>query len=208
MKDFIYIDSQRTKLYRAEREAFADSNFEGLMTEDGARVLIAEVWARAIGNTDHPSFRVSNRVRSGAAWYFGSRHEILFPQRIVQWVVIHELTHSLRPGGASHGPEFAHLYLEVVERTFGFKMRERLGAAFRKHRVKSHGKSKLTEKGISPKRETKRQKADKMAAAAGWIIFADDWNRHWYYIRNDSGQSITDCYGLDEVIRYIRKEAA
>ena len=203
-----YTDSQRAKLYKAEREAFAgDAEY---ITPDEALELVSKVWALSPGLLSAPGVRFSRKKNFGAAHYTGWCHEITFhTDSIKAWVVVHEVAHAVERKGAAHGPEFARAYLGLVERTFGFEARERLGASFRKHKVRSHGKSRAKQKSTGPKPETKREKAEKLAKAAGLKI-REMWDRHYYELEDDNGKLGRDgwthnFYGLDEVISFIEK---
>jgi hypothetical protein len=209
MARYGYTDSQRKKLYAAENAAFAGSAFEDKMNGDEAFELVLKIWDSASGLLGGPpTLRLSRQVRG--AWYFQGRHEILFhPDHIRPWIVVHEVAHAVEREGAGHGPEFARTYLGLVERTFGFEAREKLGASFRKHKVRTTGKSTPRKKAApgAKKRETKRGKADRLAGAVGWVVHEDDWNRHWYCIRNAEGTTVEDGFwGLDAVIRHIEKQ--
>jgi len=152
-------DSQRTKLYRAER-AFWNNHAAGQYTPDfnkgGFHELVHQVesiWADAavkkafpeIATRPVPNVKTNKRRGAHAAPYF---NELAFSQGTCQpWVVIHELAHIIHyrivfadgqhaTDQADHGPEYAAVYLRLTEICFGFEAREGLAASFRKGRVK------------------------------------------------------------------------
>jgi len=204
-----FTDSQRNKLYTAEREAFEGHKADENLTPDEALELTARVWRASGALASTPGVRFSRKKGLGAAHYSPWCHRITYhPDSIHAWVVVHEVSHAIEREGASHGPEFARAYLAAVERTFGFEARELLGAAFRKHKVRSTGKSQPLKKGTGPKRETKMQKALKLSDAVGVRFRADGWNQHWYELLGPGGECNRSCYGLDEVIRELESRGA
>lgn len=204
-----FTDSQRNKLYTAEREAFGGHKENENLTPDEALELTARVWRAAGKIGSMVGVRFSRKINYGAAHYTTWLNQITYhPDSIRAFVVVHEVTHAIEDVGAWHGPEFARAYLALVEKAFGFEARERLGAAFRKHKVRSTGKSQPRKKGTGPKRETKMQKALKLSDAVGVRFRADGWNQHWYELTGPGGECNRSCYGLDEVIRELESRGA
>jgi hypothetical protein len=114
-------DSQRSKLYRWENEAFTGKYGEVLSLEE-CRVLAHEAIAR-YGFTRQPVIKDGRGHRNAT----GSIHEIVLPK----WarnklVVLHEAAHAIVsllkerhnvPAGtwASHGPEFARVLTSLLD---------------------------------------------------------------------------------------------
>ena len=133
-------DNQRGKVYKAENTVFDPGE---KMTLEEVEQFVHEVWnfkpLRMKKNgfvTPYNKPRVSDgrRRRSGAS--FGGR--IALPKFARnKWYILHELAHEITFRDlAGHGPEFCGNYLWLVESILGFESREKLGAAFRAHRVK------------------------------------------------------------------------
>lgn len=144
-------DSQRSKLYRAERKALEGlpcDELRGLSVEECQGVIddivLSRWWERRYGPMFTPP-RV--KAGQGARWATARHHEhtIVLPLWArKQWVIVHELAHyavraPLSPykDVASHGPEFAKEYLALVKRWIGADEAQKLKASFKEHRVKS-----------------------------------------------------------------------
>jgi hypothetical protein len=140
-------DSQRGRLYAAEREAFRA--FPGLadvatparyerrvkdimaskwMLDTYPRAMLREVeceFSAVMGGAD----ATSRRIRTG-------------PRSMNEWVLVHELCHVIhaRLGDsydhAGHGRHYAEIYVTVARRFLGAEAYAALRAAFRKHQVK------------------------------------------------------------------------
>lgn len=145
-------DNQRKKVYTAEREVFgANANTAkigmplptvGDVDRYVCVVLNRKVVARHY-NTNRPVLVVDGRGTRRAMAYGG--YKISIPKWArTEWVVLHELAHILewrdraRTGvrTASHGWEFAAIYLFLVKTMLGKDTADLLKASFRKHRVK------------------------------------------------------------------------
>lgn len=143
-------DSQRARVYRAEREAFGPfENAAWPRLELGAverfvTGAVAEPWfAETFGVLRQVRIKDGRGTRHAYSAYDPRKHGVLFS--FPRWsrslpVLIHEIAHpaSLRRHGivAAHGPEFAAAYLCLVERHIGYAACKRLGGAFARHRVR------------------------------------------------------------------------
>jgi len=142
-------DSQRARVYRAEREAFdvySDSTprLDFAAVERFVAGVIAESWfTDTFGMLGAVRIKDGRGTRHAYSAYDQRRHSVLFS--FPRWsrslpVLLHEIAHpaSLRRHGlvAAHGPEFAAAYLCLVERHLGAAAWERLQAAFADNRVR------------------------------------------------------------------------
>lgn len=138
-------DSQRKKLYTAERETFTyHAQSIGL---DECATLVSK-----IQNSDYITRKYMPRWpgRIAVTDGRGSRRALSHGGKIslpvwarMKWMVIHEMAHELhryqragRNGAAGHGWQYAEIYLDLVGHFMGHADRDRLKESFRKHRVK------------------------------------------------------------------------
>ena len=141
-------DSQRARLYAAERAAFADEyRVLRLETLPAVRAFVDEMLADPRFQAVYgrfPSVRLKDGrgTRHAYAAYDRKTRAVLFS--FPRWsrtrpIVVHELAHvaSLYRHGriAPHGPEFAAVYVDLVERHLGRTAGARLQGMFREHRV-------------------------------------------------------------------------
>lgn len=142
-------DSQRARVYRAEREAF-DVYLESTPRLDFTAVqrcvtdIIRESWfANTFGRLGTVRIKDGRGTRHAYSAYDQHRHDVLFS--FPRWsrslpVLLHEVAHpaSLRRYGlvAAHGPEFAAAYLTLVARHIGNEAHEKLCEAFARYRVR------------------------------------------------------------------------
>lgn len=173
-------DSQRSKVYRAEREHLFNSPLNRrleTMAELEQRVkeiVSSKFWAK------HTPLNEPPRIKDGRGcrWARGSKWHIVMPKWArSEAVLIHELTHTLLyrkyPGHfggknyeymAAHGWEFAELYLKMVRRFMGKEAHDILKASFKKYKVKFRAPRKKLE--LSPEEmERRREQGRKLAAA-------------------------------------------
>lgn len=142
-------DSQRARVYRAEREAFdvyseKTPRLELAAVERFVTRVVAEPWfVDTFGALGTVRIKDGRGTRHAYSAYDQRRHGVLFS--FPRWsrslpVLLHEVAHpaSLRRHGlvAAHGPEFASAYLALVARHLGDEAHARLGAAFARHRVR------------------------------------------------------------------------
>jgi hypothetical protein len=145
-------DSQKTKLYRAEREAFRESPGRDVRTparyEARLRAITTSKWMRSnfkccplevpveYSDTMMGANASAWRIRTGT-------------YSMTEWVLIHELAHVIhqrmvRWDTAGHGRQYAELYLKLVRRFMGADAYKRLRTSFRKHKVKVGKKRQLS----------------------------------------------------------------
>lgn len=128
MKNVKIRDSQRSKLYRWEREDLRTA--WQVLPEDNtplgerrAQELVNSIWEseeRCAGLGRPPKVRVMGNRGRGSAWYDIIKLSSTYLTTQTRWYVIHELAHviHLREGAvvASHGPEFCELYAQLLDR--------------------------------------------------------------------------------------------
>lgn len=180
-------DNQRSKLYKAEREALMplETNFQTIPTVERflckccKRMTIIKRYGRTVDLERHPieitdgrgtinalahgTYKISLPAGYGSNWARTDR------------VALHELAHIIHNrmawrniggtettrlrGGASHGWQFAAVYLDLVRFCMGKEAADALKASFRKHRVRFRPKQKRKTTA------TPEQLAARMAAA-------------------------------------------
>lgn len=137
-------DSQRSRIYRAEIRAFYGRSAKGMRFESLAALqrflerVAADPWFKArFGALSAIEIRDGRGIRHASSAYEPDTRRCVFS--FPRWartkpVVLHELAHaaSFRRYGlvAAHGPEFAAVFLELIERHLGSAARERLRRAF------------------------------------------------------------------------------
>lgn len=153
-------DSQRARVYRAERAAFmADAArplpaFGWLTSMEAARAFVSAVAAHPQVIARFPLagkpglsllsdlLVTDGRGRRSACAYV-DRHAIALPQLFrMRWVVLHECAHIIararfgyQANYVAHGREFAAVYLDLVQIVFGADAHARLATAFAAHGV-------------------------------------------------------------------------
>lgn len=170
-------DSQRSKLYRAERKAeFTDKPGVGgfyarqPMTPAEAEVYAQRVydWFVSVDRTDRDRGQISfkhNRGQGGA-WANLGRHEIMLTTRREPWLLIHEVAHlcpyntvpKFDGDRRSHGWAFADHYLAGVQHFLGVDNANALRAAFKEQNVRFRPKRKVKNRK-NPNTLPKREKA-------------------------------------------------
>lgn len=161
-------DSQKSKLYAAEREAL-----EGLVAEQwgAGEVAVIQAWVDKILSSAwwrrrYPSVRkVVVEDGAGHRSAMAKRRDLrliielpLWARK--DWVVLHELAHHATDakhwGVAAHGREFARVYVELVEHIMSKEAGDALRAAFREGKVKYSKPRTMTA-------EQKRAAAERLA---------------------------------------------
>lgn len=137
-------DSQRAKLYRAERMSGLETwNRPGQLSRDECEQMLARVTRSATWRKLGGSYR-------GVALRKGGRGAVSWGGEISlgTWartplILLHELAHELTAyAPASHGPEFAAVYLRLVSRFLGRDAAKQLRLNFRAQRVRTRRKRK------------------------------------------------------------------
>jgi len=123
-----------------------------------ANSITSSRWWRALGG---PKFVLIKHSRSDAysstAW--AQRNEIrLAGSVLTKWVLIHELIHivmwHLNRKLPSHGPDYALVYLRVIEQFRGDEERQALAVAFEQKGVKAHTDSSPVLKALAAAGDT------------------------------------------------------
>lgn len=148
-------DNQRSKLYKAEREAF-----EGKYPCDETpgysvaecqeivdKITHSRWWAGRYDGKLDVKIHAGKGFRRAVAYPWGP--DIYLPLWArKEWVICHELAHVglyrkevyrflYEDHSASHGPEFAKEYIAVVRRFIGAEEARALKAVFKKNRIKA-----------------------------------------------------------------------
>ena len=146
-------DSQRQKVYDAEKAAFLDAFWAPLDDNsiEGARRYVKQVigskrWATLALRYDYPSSNITIAVKDGR----GRRSACASTWRVSlpvhtrsKPIILHELAHTLTnhqrklPG---HGWLFCRAYLDLVSTFIGADAKKKLKASFRDHKVKTNPK--------------------------------------------------------------------
>lgn len=148
-------DSQRGKVYRAERIAFHDircSKQLRCLSLETYQMIVDSItesafWAKLLARSDMKPRHVKVGFRGG--WRTnatGSPSYINLPPwaRTIA-TLIHELAHSATDWGAQHHFPFAAAHLELVKHYFGRERYERLKRCYKRQKVRIKPKRKATE---------------------------------------------------------------
>jgi putative metallohydrolase (TIGR04338 family) len=167
-------DFQRARVYKAEEEAFRnDSLLDSILPslEECEKYVRRVVRMKRLSCIEYAPDHHSHTLKQGWMPVIKDARGSVFARALgdeirlphwarKRWVILHELTHLLMPRHlSSHGWEFCATYLKVVQYAEGREVRDRLKAAFQKHRVRFRHKRKVT---MTPERRIKL--ADQMAA--------------------------------------------
>lgn len=137
-------DSQRQKVYDAERKAFEGEQIDLPEVSDMER-FVAHVCGLKRVRQAFPCLMRHVVIGDGRARRRagGNYYGIFMPRwSRKRWVVLHELSHTIVQrqhgvrGTAGHGWEFASVYLTLVRHVLGVPAHARLKAQFRAHRVR------------------------------------------------------------------------
>ena len=140
-------DNQRARVYKAEREAFADAWRVPLgdqsmktVTRFVLRVEHSAKWRKLFALWGHRPLRGRNLdVYDGRGCRVarGGRYQLTLPRwaRTVP-VILHEMAHAASPPSVQHGWPFCAIYLELVGAFVGTEAKRKLRAAFKANRVR------------------------------------------------------------------------
>lgn len=154
-------DTQRGKLYKAERDVFthhpgrvirSDPNatlgqykFGTAMKPHQVQELQDKIWmskrVRARFNLDarfgERRKRITYRVTRGrgGAYSEGGRITYKGDGALLDWIIVHEMAHEVAPAAAWHNWEFCDAYLYLVRTFIGAEAAEVLKASFKRHKV-------------------------------------------------------------------------
>jgi putative metallohydrolase (TIGR04338 family) len=158
-------DSQRSRVYAAERAAFGDAWRKPLGSGAVADIeaFVRKCCASKLLQRRYPGARRPPRIRDGRGHrrctYDPSIHALTFPR----WgrtkpVVLHELAHALTegPDRAWHGWEFCECYLYLVRVFIGRGAEDNLRREFKARRVKF--RQPRTRQMTDEQREAARQR--------------------------------------------------
>lgn len=141
-------DSQREKLYRAERAVRDEHGGKQFESVEEMQAYIDNLLRQEWFNRTWPHVIHRVTVHSGAGnrratcshcWGGYNRcPEIKMPRWArCEQILLHELAHALTPvGAAAHGWEFAQAMLRLVKNRIGKEAEKALRLSFRKHRVR------------------------------------------------------------------------
>jgi hypothetical protein len=128
------LDPQRARLYRAEDAAFAQEKLEELdALQLVANDLVSSAWFRA--RYPHLRSLVVTHGRGSRDSRAGTDGRSIRLKQTYRYrhSVVHETAHHVDPTGTEdHGTVFAGLYLFMVGRFYGQKMKKRLAYHFRR----------------------------------------------------------------------------
>lgn len=158
-------DTQRERLYRAEREAFLAKGISSMADapKDFATMLAIDEYVETVRTSKwlavhYPRGAMAPvRLVGGRGCNATESRIMLAKWGYVKWIVLHELAHVVTdrhhryeklPG---HGREFARVYLALVRRWMGVAEYEKLRREFKLHRVKYSVKKARAKTGHLPK---------------------------------------------------------
>jgi hypothetical protein len=139
-------DSQRAKVYAAERAAFGAEWGEKI--DDGSLEAVSRyvrqvegsaTWRKILKKSELTPIDGGLRVKDGRGcrWARGFRDHVTLPiWARTRPVVLHEMAHAATGENAKHHWPFAAAYLMLVGTFMGAAARDRLKAEFRKQRVR------------------------------------------------------------------------
>lgn len=132
-------DNQRSRLYAAERQAF---QWGQTVPDTLLQATVNDILDRKPVRSRFGPRRITvERGKGGGRAYGGGRITLGVSAR-TEWIICHEVAHCLTPGSyASHGPEYAGIYLFLISAVLGPKEAARLRDAFRQHKVKWNSKA-------------------------------------------------------------------
>ncbi len=174
-------DSQRSKVYRAERAAFLGTPYSKSMElndiEKWVQRIVDSPWTQK-----HLGKRNQIKVKDGrgTTWARGSRSGwINLPRWArVNWIVLHELSHVYSSKGPVHGWNFCRIFLMLVRHWMGQEAHDALKKSFKKHRVRFTEKKKriISEEQRQALRQRLAQyRQNKQEAATLPVVSVDDW---------------------------------
>lgn len=138
-------DTQRQKLYNAERKAFGE-DFTRILGDGSMaaveefvrRVESSETWLLLLAKSNRKPINGGLQLKDGRRNRSASANagELTLPR----WartapVILHEMAHSATPG-AQHNWPFAAAFLALVGRFLGAEVRDKLKAAFKAGKVR------------------------------------------------------------------------
>lgn len=139
-------DSQRSKVYAAERVVVDQAGISRIYYVDDIKIFIdnfcSKVWfkrrfgLRSIQVKDGRGKRRASGGGNTITMPIWSRNQLF---------ILHEVAHCLAPSGCHHNWEFVKTYLDLVYYVLGEDTYKILREKFKKHRVKYYPKRILSE---------------------------------------------------------------
>lgn len=138
-------DSQRARVYKAEREAFGE-DYGGLIDKGSfksavrfvRKVEATKTWAKLLGYSNLTPVYPGLEVKDGRGTRIarGGRYTLNLPTWArSKLVILHEMAHAATPG-MQHNWPFCDVYLALVGMFMGDAARKRLQECFKKHKVR------------------------------------------------------------------------
>lgn len=133
-------DTQQSRVYEAEREAYGPALHQGTMTHAEVVALVANLTEEIDGPAVHARHRRSGNRSRGGRLKDGTPYIGLTPHDRNPMMVCHELAHALVEDAeprthAWHGPQWCRVYLMLLELACGSNLVRVLEAAFDRNRV-------------------------------------------------------------------------
>lgn len=208
-------DSQKGKLYAAERAAFRGSEWDERLTDDevrreinrGVQWLRNKYGDRAVRGHGDIEVRFPANGYGGAYLRYGANPFFSFtPASRTRWIVLHELAHAVIPGyhpefdgdRRGHGWCFADVYLALVQHYFGVEWAKKLRGEFKARNVRYRPKRKRNPNTVAPT-PPRRKKATTVWVARLVRIHGDD-------IPEWAGDIYLSAYGSRARLVDLRKE--
>lgn len=156
-------DNQRGRVYAAERAA---ANQHGIFWSQTISNDALQGWVNTVLDKRPIRSRWGNRhidvvlKRGGRALAWGKSRITLPLGGRNEWVMLHEIAHCLTPGQyAPHGPEFAGVYLFLVQTVLGPEKAATLRQAFKEERVRTNRKGIPAVRSVVPPAQEPARKA-------------------------------------------------
>ncbi len=171
-------DSQRQKLYNAERQALGGGmNYPRIQDCQAVVDMICKsrFW-KSLLRRNGKNWLIEERIHCApvkkgahtASWNESDRYIHLPKTSFTQWVIIHELAHAATASEAAfHGPEFTRTYLQLVKRFMGRRPYERLLAEFRRTKVRRSRRTTKKSRFVKGSVEAREYMAALRAARKG-----------------------------------------
>lgn len=111
-------DYQKNKVYSWEQKVIAPRGIQNILFAN-AQIFVDGVWL-SNGWLYPPTVElIGKQARITAAK--GNRTQIWIHDPMADWIILHELAHSLTTtfegeGGARHGPDFVGIYIKLLEK--------------------------------------------------------------------------------------------
>lgn len=177
-------DTQKKKLYRAEKEAFAGyQSPERTIAE--VDLFYKRILAHKYLRRQYRKASLPLRVVAGSGNHCKDNYQEIMLTiwgRNNEWVLLHELAHALddkawKTDTRGHGRRFAHIYVDLVRHVMGREWSDKLKDSFRKHGVRYNQPRTRTVKGdpaVQSQALAKAREARTAKANAKYVLVRDD----------------------------------